>query len=74
MILQYTVCCGMFLVCSRFLTKLLYCEKCTQRIPCWDRKRTPKLMLHKILYVDSDINFRNKGLSVVQKLHVQCDS
>ena len=38
------------------------------------RQIIPKLILHKILDVLPHIHFMDKGLSIVQKIHVRCDA
>ena len=38
------------------------------------RQRSKKIILHQILDEYPRINFINKGLSIVQKLHFRCDS
>ena len=38
------------------------------------RHRSQNMILHRIINAYPRINFINKGLSIIQKLHVQCDS
>ena len=73
MLVRYSVFSVNFLVPDKFLMKVfrrIFYKLC---IPCWCKAKKPKVDLYKILNIYPHIHFMNKGLSIVQKLHVQCD-
>ena len=57
-----------------FLIKLFCCNFLHDKLQDKIRQRNPKLILDTIIYVYQHVNFMNKGMSIVKKLCVRCDS
>ena len=71
MLLRYAVFDVNFLVPTRFLMKIFRCNVfLNDAFHVGVRQRSQYLILHRILDIYLHISFMNKGMSIVQKMHV----